>query len=129
MTPSAATGVVAMLLSLSAAPVIADRQASARRVITLSVLPESAPPDTRPNQIVVLEDGTATLNLPDLGQFGFSPSIRKDESQTVVVTISDTGAKPSRDLGSVDVPIGGKAVRSKTKPQFEIKVVSVVQRK
>jgi hypothetical protein len=117
--------VVAVVAAL-APSILAGAQAPPKRVVTLGILAPNAPKDARPVSIMTLEDGMAGMTVPDVGQFGFTPSFRKGDDKTVVVTIFDTSTKPGTELGSVDVVVGAKAaVQSKTKPSFGILVTAV----
>ena len=128
MRRSTILGIITIAIALPhSIPAIA--QSPPKRVVTLSVLRPNAPRDARPSQITVLEDGLSTLSIPDLGQFGFTPSFAKGDGQTVIVTISDISTKPARELGKVEVIAGGKPVASKTTPVFTVGVTSVVQPK
>jgi hypothetical protein len=112
----------ALMAALLAPPALADSQSSQKRVITLSILAAGAENDMR---ITALEDGSASINIPDVGQFSFAVSFRKGDDKTVVVTISDPSTKPATELAKIDAPVAGKPVQSRTKPSFEIRVVSV----
>jgi hypothetical protein len=122
-------GVSALVVTVVAPSVLAHSQTPSKRVVFLSILPPNAPADARPVQLTTLEGEMATMAIPNTGQFGFTPSFRKDDDKNVVVTISDTSANPARELSKVDVPIGGKPVASKTKPSFDIQVTRVTQPK
>jgi hypothetical protein len=110
------------MAALFASPVLAKFQSQQKHVITLAVL---APGMKSEMRLTALEDGSASAAFPDLGQFSFAMSFRKGDDKTVVVTVSDASTKPSTELGKVDVPVAGKPVQSKTKPSFELHIVSV----
>ena len=116
-------GAIVVVMAGLTPSLLANLQTPPKRVVTLSILPPNAPKDAKPSQIMTLEDGTAGMNIPDVGQFAFTPSFKKGDSKTLVVTIFDASTKPSRELGKVDVLIGAKEpVHSKTKPSFAIQV-------
>jgi hypothetical protein len=129
MRRRAPVGIIAIAILALPQVILALAQAPPKRVVTLGILRPNAPRDARPSQLTTLEDGMATLGVPDLGQFGFTPSFPKGDAKTVVVTISDAGSRPSRELGKVEVVVGGKAVASKTEPSFLIEVTRVIQPK
>lgn len=122
-------GVVAVLVAVLAPSSLARVPSPPKRVVELSVLPANAPKDARPAKVMTLEGEAGAVGIPDLGRFGFTPSFRKGDDKTVVVAISDMGSTPARELGKVDVPVGGKAVQSRTKPAFGIQVTQVIQPK
>ena len=101
---------------------VAQSKAPQKRVITLGVLPEGATKDVT---LTALEGGTGSIAVPDIGLFVFDLSFRNGDDKNLVVKILDGTAKPNKELGTVDVPVDGKKLKSKTKPSFEIHVVSV----
>jgi hypothetical protein len=100
---------------------------SATRVIFLSITtPKKGVP---PVQLAAHEAETVTLEIDGVGKFGFEPTLRENDASTVVVTVFDVGASPSRRLGATAVPVAGKEVASKTSPSFGIRIVRVTQPK
>ena len=123
-------GVAAITIAALTPSVLAGVQTPPKRVVSLGILPPNAPKDARPTQVMALEDGTASMGIPDVGQFAFVPSFKPGDDKTVVVTIFDAGTKPQTELGKVEVAVGGKvAVQSKTKPSFGLLILSVTQPK
>jgi hypothetical protein len=121
--------VVAIVIVALTPSILALVQSPPKRVVTLSVLRPNAPEDTRPSLITALEDGMATLGIPDVGRFGFTPSFAKGDAKTVVITIFDASAQPARELGRVEVVVGDEPVESRTTPSFVIGVTRVTRPK
>jgi hypothetical protein len=97
-------------------------------------LPNGATP-----QLTVQEGNPATMEVKDPRQisdsshtfrtgdkFGFVPTFRTDDDSRVVVSIFDMKAEPNRQLGQVEVAVGGDAVQSETTPPFTISVPKVI---
>jgi hypothetical protein len=130
------TGAVAMVVFGALAIASLQREALARgthmtqggkRVVFMEItVPKKGVP---PMGVTTHEDETATLSVDGVGNFGFQPTIPKDDTNAVVVAIFDLGSTPSRRLGDVKVPIAGTVVQSKTTPSFGIRVLRVVQPK
>lgn len=97
---------------------------SSRRVVSMEI---TVPKDIPPIRMAGREGETVTLALDDLGKFGFEPSFREGDVSTVIVTVSDMGSSPSRQLGQVKVPVDGSRVQSKTSPDFGVRIIRVVQ--
>ena len=121
MSGKVVTAITAAIL-LMAPTGLMGLQAPQKRAITLGVRAESAVKESR---ITAVEDGSASIIVPEVGQFAFSPHFRKGDEKLIVVTISDPSSSPSRELGQVDAPVSGAPVRSKTKPLFELRVINV----
>ena len=65
--------------------------------------------------------------LRDAGRLGFVPRIRDDAQQVVTVTVFDLDTAPDRELGAVDIAVGGDPVTFRTsRGPFEIAVPRIV---
>ena len=65
--------------------------------------------------------------LRDAGRVGFVPRIRDDSQQVVTVTVFDLDASPHRELGAIDIAVGGDPVTFRTpRGPFEIAVPRIV---
>lgn len=117
-------GVAAVLLLSAVSSIHAGLQ-TPKRVVTLGIVAPNAAKDASPARLTVLEGGTGSLAVPDVGRFGFSPSFQPGDDKTVIVTIFDASTQPSNELGKVHVPVGGNIIQSKTKPSFGIQVINV----
>ena len=58
------------------------------------------------------------------GSYGFVPTLNGGRA-TVTVALWDLNRTPNKEMASVEVPVGGTAVRSETDPQFTVRVVRV----
>ena len=95
--------------------------AQERRSVVLEIgLPNGSTPQLR-----IQDGGTGTVEMPNVGKFGFVPTL-KDEA--VSVEVFDLSQTPHRQIDRIDATIGGGAVQSNTKPQFSIRAVRVVAR-
>lgn len=109
-------------LSISLAALIAltfvALAAQERRSIVLEIgLPNGAAPQLR-----ILDGGTGTVDMPQVGKFGFVPTLK---GSTVSVEVFDMNQTPHRQIDRVEAAVGAEAVQSNTKPQFGIRAVSV----
>ena len=77
----------------------------------------------------IMEGQTATIGLPDGPTFGLIPSFQAGDDRTVVLSISDIKANPSRELGTVKAMVGGDWVASGTTPEFQIRISGVTTQK
>ena len=92
--------------------------AQERRSVVLEIgLPNGATP-----QLQILDGETGTVDVPNVGKFGFVPTMKDG---AVSVEVFDMNKTPHRQMTRVDAPVGGDAVRSNTKPQFSLRVVRV----
>jgi hypothetical protein len=124
MRQKAVFAFVALAVAVGVQSALAGIQAPKKRVVALGIS-SSAFPDMKNPQAMTLEGEMATIGIKDVGVFGFMPVAKQGDDKTMVVTIFDAAAKPATELGKVDVPIGGNAVAAKTKPPFNVKVLSV----
>ena len=95
--------------------------AASERVVEMQItLPNGAAPVLK-----VREGVSATVGLKE-GKFGFVPTFHAGDESTVVVGVFDVEANPHRQVGQVEVPVGGNAVQSETTPAFRIRVSRVI---
>ena len=64
--------------------------------------------------------------LRDAGRLGFVPRIRDDAQEVVTVTVIDLDSVPERELGTVDIAVGGDPVTFQTSVPFQIAVPRIV---
>jgi len=96
-------------------------QAAGKRLVVMQIeLPDGAAP-----QLKVYEGQPASIELRDGQKFGFVPTPDASTNSTVVVSIFDLKTTPHRQLGEVEVNVGGGSVRSDTTPGFGIRVVEI----
>ena len=81
-------------------------------------------PNGETPQLRIRNGETGTVDLPNVGKFGFVPTVK---GSVVSVELFDMNKTPHRQLDRVEAAVGGDTVQSNTKPQFRIRVVRVVQ--
>ncbi len=64
--------------------------------------------------------------LRDAGRLGFVARIRDDAQEVVMVTVIDLDSVPERELGTVDIAVGGDPVTFQTSVPFQIAVPRIV---
>ncbi len=64
--------------------------------------------------------------LRDAGRLGFLARIRDDAQEVVMVTVIDLDSVPDRELGTVDIAVGGDPVTFQTSVPFQIAVPRIV---
>jgi len=90
-----------------------------RRDVVLEIgLPNGEAPQLR-----ITDGGTGTVAIPNLGAFGFVPTIHDDR---VTVEVFDLNQKPRTRIDQVDVTAGGESVQLSTSPQFRLRVLRIV---
>ena len=77
-------------------------------------------------QIRGLEGQRMRIWLRDAGRLGFVPRIRDDAQEVVTVTVIDLDSVPERELGTVDIAVGGDPVTFETSVPFQIAVPRIV---
>ena len=93
-----------------------------RHAIVLDfTLPGGHQPQTRG-----LEGQRMRIWLRDAGRLGFVPRIRDDAQEVVTVTVIDLDSVPERELGTVDIAVGGDPVTFQTSVPFQIAVPRIV---
>ena len=91
-----------------------------KRVVSFSVeLPNGATP-----QFKSIEGQTVSAAIKD-AKYGFVPTIESGNEAIVRITVYDLSVTPHKQLGMVDVTVGGDAVKSATAPGFTFKVLDV----
>ena len=73
-----------------------------------------------------LEGQRMRIWLRDAGRLGFVPRIRDDAQEVVTVTVVDLDSVPERELGTVDIAVGGDPVTFQTSVPFQIAVPRIV---
>jgi hypothetical protein len=84
-------------------------------------LPNGAHP-----QLTIAEGTAGTVQLPNVGTFGFVPALANGSANVVTVAIFNLDRTPHQKLGTVEASLGGSEVQSETKPQFGIRAVRIV---
>ncbi len=77
-------------------------------------------------QIRGLEGQRMRIWSRDAGNLGFVARIRDDAHEIVTVTVIDLDSVPQRELGAVDIAVGGDAVTFQTSVPFQIAVPRIV---
>jgi hypothetical protein len=92
--------------------------AQERRTVVLEVgLPNGETP-----QLKMLDGDTGTVDMPNVGKFGFVPTVK---GGTVWVEVFDMSQTPHHPMERIEALVGGETVQSKSKPEFGIRVVNV----
>jgi hypothetical protein len=95
-------------------------QSQSRRVEMELTLPNGAHPT-----VVVHEGDTASIQLPNAGKFGFVPTVKPGDSETLIVDVLDLNQTPPRNVDSVETSLRGAAVPTNTKPQIAIRATYI----
>jgi hypothetical protein len=114
-----------VLLIVFAAVLSAAAQSTAQQrdiVLDLS-LPNGGTPQLR-----IAEGETGTVELPDVGKFGFVPTFREDNTGVVVVELFDLTRTPHQRIARLELIVGGDVMQSDSTPQFGVRVTRVLTR-
>lgn len=110
----------ALLILLATTVSLAQAVPPTRDVLLELNLPNGATPQLR-----IAEGATGTVDLPGVGKFGFVPRL-EDGSNVVVVDVFNLNSTPHERLGRAEAVVGGDSVRSKTKPDFGVRVSRII---
>lgn len=117
----------AVLLTVFAAVVSASAQSQTRDIVLELRLPDGPTP-----QLKLTDGATGTVELPDIGKFGFVPTIQKSNPGsgpgTVIVELFDLNRTPHRRMARLELIVGGASVQSGTSPEFGVRVPRLVTR-
>ena len=114
----AAWTVLAIVL---AATVLGAQSAAGKRDVVLDLrLPNGATPQLR-----ITEGDTGSIELRQIGKFGFVPSLR-DGAEMVVVEVFDLSETPRQQLDRLEMVPGGDSMQTATKPPFSVRVSRVI---
>ena len=108
--------IVLAMMALACTPFVAQEP---RDVVLEIGLPDGETPQLR-----IRNGETGTVDIPDVGKFGFVPTVK---GSVVSVELFDMSKTPHRQVDRVEAAVGGDTVQSNTRPQFRIRVVRVVQ--
>jgi hypothetical protein len=94
--------------------------AQGKRVVSFWVeLPNGAKP-----QFKAIEGQAVSAELKD-AKYGFVPAIDSGNEAVVHMGVYDLSVTPHKQLGTVDVTVGGNSVQSDTAPAFIFRVLGV----
>lgn len=113
------------LARVSAALVVAVCMAATLSALTSKrtvVLGFDLPNGARP-EMKVIEGETATITL-NASKVGLVPTVTED-ANVVRVELFDLLSTPHKQIGAMEVAVGGEPVQSETKPKFGLRVVRV----
>jgi hypothetical protein len=113
----------AVLLTVVAAVLSASAHPQKRDVVLDLTLPNGGTPQLR-----LAEGETGTVELPDVGKFGFVPTLQDGNPGVVVVELFDLNRTPHRRIARLELIVGGESVQSDTTPRFGVRVARVVTR-
>jgi hypothetical protein len=103
------------------ATVLGAQSAPDKRDVVLDLgLPNGATPQLR-----ITEGETGSIELPNVGKFGFVPSLR-DGAEMVVVEVFDLSETPRQQLDRLEMVPGGDSMQTATKPPFSVRVSRVI---
>jgi hypothetical protein len=95
--------------------------AAAKRIVRMQIgVPGGAAP-----QITVYEGEPATVQMKGDRKYGFVPSLAQGSETVVEIAVFDLSATPNKQLGTMEVTVGGDAVKSDTSPAFSVRVLDV----
>jgi hypothetical protein len=109
------------LVVLATTVSMAQSTAGKRSIVLELSLPNGATPQLR-----VPEGETGSVELTNVGKFGFVPTFQDENQRVVVVELFDLKRTPHQWLGRLEAVVGGDKVQSDTTPQFGVRVVRVV---
>ena len=111
-----------LLIAFGATASMAQSAAGKRDVVLNLTLPNGGTPQLR-----ITEGGTGSVELPNVGKFGFVPAFRDGNDHVVVVDLFDLSRTPSQRIDRLELAVGGDKVQSATTPQFGVQVVKIVK--
>ena len=84
-------------------------------------------PDGSTQDISARESSVAALTLKDGSVYEFRPTIHDEPFSTVTVSIfkAATSTQPTTSVGEVRATKGGRAVDSKSTPNFKVAIVNI----
>lgn len=98
-------------------------QSSTRYIQLRLTMPNGGSPT-----ITVREGETATAEVPDSFKFGFVPTVKSGDSETVVVDVLDLHQTPATKVDTVETSLRGRPVMTNTNPQIGVHVTDIVTR-
>jgi hypothetical protein len=110
-----------LFVALATTVATAQSTAAKRDVVLELTLPNGATPQLR-----IAEGQTGSVELPDVGKFGFVPTFENGTDRPVVVELFDLRKTPRQSLGRVEAAADGERRQFDTTPRFGVRVVRVV---
>ena len=77
---------------------------SAARHVQIEVMLQNAPHPIRP-LLTVVEGGIASVDLPNVGKFGFVPIVKASDPMTLVFDLLDLSQTPAKKLDTVETSL------------------------
>jgi len=113
---------VLLLAVLLCQPIVVSAQTYAP-LVTMRV----TTPDGSTQDISARESSVAALTLKDGSVYEFRPTIHDEPFSTVTVSIfkAATSTQPTTSVGEVRATKGGRAVDSKSTPNFKVAIVNI----
>jgi len=109
------------ILLVAMVVLVATVGAVGKRTVLMQIdLPNGGTPQLR-----VYEGEAATVQMKGDGNYGFVPTVRQGSESVVQVAVFDFATTPHKQLGTVEVTVGGDPVKSETSPVFSIRVLDV----
>ena len=113
-------GLIVLAIVAVSAIGLAQSAPATRSVVVQLTLPNGATPQLR-----IADGKTGSVEITDIGKFGFVPTIDANPN-LVVVDIVDMNSTPHERLDRVELVVGGDSVQSASNPQFGVRVLRVV---
>ena len=83
-------------------------------------------PGGQTSSLIVEEGQTATIAIKDGPRFGLMARFRDADRSLVQITVSEVGDSATRELGELEVRVGGDSVEAPTSPAIRIGIQSVM---
>jgi hypothetical protein len=116
-------GTILAILSATSLSAAAQSTTQRRDIVLDLTLPNGGTPQLRGP-----DGATATVKLPQLGKFGFVPTVQEGNPDVVVVEVFDLNRTPHQRIARLQLIVGGDRVQSGTTPQFGVRVPRVITR-
>ena len=108
------------LVFVAMAVAIGLAQPPSRDVQIEVTLPNGAHP-----LLKVVEGGTASIDMPKVGKFGFVVNVKQDDERTLVVDVLDLGRTHAPRLDTVETSINAASVAVKTTPKIRVRATYI----
>ena len=108
---------VLLILFVAVLSTAAQSTAQQRDIVLDLSLPNGGTPQLR-----IAEGETGTIELPNVGKFGFVPTFREGTTGVVVVELFNLSRTPHRRVARLEVVVGGDTLQSDSTPQFGVRV-------
>lgn len=87
------------------------------RMVEISLKVPSA---SHPAQIRVREGSMATVAMPDAWKFGFVPTVKPADPDTLIIDVLDLRRTPATKVETIETSVRGRPVTTKTDPPIAV---------